>query len=391
MRRTGRKSFLLVIAAMVWFPLIAFGEMDIRYTDDGFKIEADDRWIKLGGTLMWDLDSASAEFWDSEDENDTGRTYSGIRRARFNIKTKIEDNWKAKLQFELAEEDVSNIVKDAYLKYEGWRYVNVIVGQDKEPFGLEAMTSSKKLSFIERSMVSDAFRPGRSVGISLEDETDILFGQLGVYEAQNRENDGDTYAATGRLGIAPWNSDTGCFHLGASGSYRDFDGEAFEIESSGGIYTADNIIYSDEIDTDHLFLYGMETVLGLGPFSLQAEYMLGEVEAVEKDDDASFDGYYLAASWFLTGERRRLKNGTWERVIPSATYGAWEVAARYSDLDAAANGLGTAAQAYTMGVNWYINSNVRLMTDYVQLRVTDEATDTETTGEGVSCRIQYEF
>ena len=48
MRRTGRKTFLLIMAAMVWFPVIALGEMEIRYTDDGVKIEADDRWIKLG-------------------------------------------------------------------------------------------------------------------------------------------------------------------------------------------------------------------------------------------------------------------------------------------------------------------------------------------------------
>lgn len=391
MRSLGRNTCLLIIAASVWFPVIATGEMEIRYTEDGVKIEAEDRWMKLGGTLMWDLDSASAEFWDSEDERDAARTYSGIRRARLNIKSKIDDNWKAKLQFELAEADASNIVKDAYLKYEGWPYVDLIVGQDKEPFGLEAMTSAKKLSFIERSMVSDAFRPGRSVGLSLGAETKLLFGQLGVYEAQNREDDGDTYAATGRLGIEPWNSDTGGFHLGASGSYRDFDGEAFEIKSSGEIHTADNIVYSAEIDTDHLIQYGMETAFGLGPFSLQAEYVLGEVAAVEADEDASFDGFYLAASWFLSGEQRRLKSGTWKRVTPGSRYGAWEVVARYSDLDAAANGQGTAANAYTVGVNWYINSNIRLMTDYVKVRVTEESTDTEITGDGVTCRVQCEF
>jgi hypothetical protein len=48
--------------------MIAFGEMGIHHTNDGIKIEADDHWIKIGGMLMWDLDSVSAGFWYSEDE-----------------------------------------------------------------------------------------------------------------------------------------------------------------------------------------------------------------------------------------------------------------------------------------------------------------------------------
>ena len=48
--------------------------------------------------------------------------------------------------------------------------MDIIVGQDKEPFGLEELTSSKNLSFIERSMVSSAFTPGRNIGISLNGE-----------------------------------------------------------------------------------------------------------------------------------------------------------------------------------------------------------------------------
>lgn len=391
MRKTLQKAILLITTGILLFPVMAMGEMDIGHTSDGFKIEADDHWIKIGGTLMWDLDSASAEFWDSDDEDDTGRTYSELRRARLNIKTKLIDNWKTKLQIELAEDDISNLVKDAYLKYDGWNYFDLIVGQDKEPFGLEAMTSSKNLSFIERSMVTDAFRPGRNIGLSLDADTKILLGQLGVYEAQNREDDGDTYAVTGRLAVVPWNTAAGHFHLGASGSYRDYDGEEFEVKASAEIHTADNIIHGDEIDTDHLLVYGLETAFGVGPLLLQAEYMLADVKAVEDADDASFDGYYLSASWFLTGETRGFKSGTWGRVKPISPYGAWELVARYSFLDAAANGQGNTADAYTAGVNWHINSNVRLMADYTHLWVTDEATDTDTTGDALSCRLQCVF
>ncbi len=391
MRKTGPKIILLIITGIVFLPVITLGEVSVDYTDDGFKIKKDDHWIKLGGTLMWDIDSASDVFWDAEDNDDAWQTHSELRRARLNIKTKIADNWEAKLQFDFTEDDASDRIKDAYVKYGGWQMMDILVGQDKEPFGLEAITSSKNLSFIERSMVSDAFGPGRNIGIALNGDTNNLTWQLGVYESQDREDDGDTYAATGRLTVVPWKTDTGFFHLGMSGSYRDYDGEEFEIKESAEIHTADNIIYSDEIDTDYLLLYGIETAFCMGPLSFQGEYMISDVNAVDGDDDATFDGYYLAASWFVTGETRPFKKGAWERVKPASPYGAWELVTRYSSLDAAENGQGTFADTYTLGLNWHINSNVRLMTDYMHLWLTDESTDTETTGDAVSCRVQCVF
>ena len=297
MKKTILKTTLLIIASIILFPVLAIGKMDIRYTDDGFKIQVNDQWIKIGGTMMWDVDSASGEFWKSEDnpkdEKDDWQTRSELRRARLNIKAKVSDNWKTKLQFDFGGDDESMELKDAYVEYSGWQMMNLIVGQDKEPFGLEELTSSKNLNFIERSMVSNAFAPGRNLGISLNNDTNTLIWGVGVYQAETREDDGDTYAVTGRLGVVPWKTDTGFFHLGVSGSYRDYDGEEFEIKESAQIHTADNIVFSDEIDTDHLILYGMETAFGAGPFSFAAEYMTVEVNAVEKDDDADFDVYIL--------------------------------------------------------------------------------------------------
>ncbi len=395
MRIPASRITWLIIAGIILFPVLAIGEMDIRYTDDGFKIKTDDKWIKIGGTLMWDIDSASGEFWESEDdpkdENDAWHTRSELRRARLNIKAKISDNWKAKLQFDFAGDDEFAEVKDAYVEYSGWKVMDIIAGQDKEPFGLEELTSSKNLSFIERSLVSSAFAPGRNLGISLKGNDAIINWHAGVYQAETREDDGDTYAVTGRLTAMPWKTDTGFFHLGVSGSYRDYDGEEFEIKESAQIHTADNIVFSDEIDTDHLLLYGIEAAFGTGPFSFAAEYMMADVNAVKKDDDATFDGYYLGASWFLTGETRPFKNGVWRRVKPKSPYGAWELVTRYSYLDAAENNFGTTADTYTLGVNWHINSNVRLMTDYMHLWLTDEEANTETTGDAVSLRVQCVF
>jgi phosphate-selective porin OprO/OprP len=395
MKKTVSKITFLIIAAMIIFPALTFGKLDISYTDDGFKVTTNDQWIQFGGTLMWDVDSVDGKFWKSgdntKDENDTWQTRSELRRARLNIKAKMTENWKAKLQFDFAGNDQSTEIKDAYVEYTGWDIMDLIVGRDKEPFGLEQLTSSKDLCYIERSMISSAFAPGRNLGISLNGDTDTMIWGLGVYQAETREDDGDTYAMSGRLAVIPWKTDFGFFHLGMSGSYRDYDGEEFEIKESAQIHTADNIIFSNEIDTDYLLLYGLETAFGAGPFSFSAEYILADVSAVEKEDDATFDGYYLSAGWFLTGETQPFKNGTRGRVKPESGYGAWELVTRYSNLNAADNNSGTTAYTYTLGVNWYVNANVRLMNNYTHLWITDENTDKKTTGDAVSIRLQCLF
>jgi phosphate-selective porin OprO/OprP len=393
MEKTVSGIIVLIIAVMILFPMAAIGEIDIRYTDDGFKIIKNDQWILIGGSLMLDVDFGSGEFWKSQDNDDSWQTQSEVRQARLNIKMKVSDHWKTKLQFDFSGngDDESVKLKDAYVEYSGWQIMNLIVGQDKEPFGLEELTSSKNILFIERSMVTRAFAPGRNLGISLNNDTKPLIWGVGVYQAETREDDSDTYGVTGRLSMMPWKTDIGFFHLGISGSYQDYDGEEFEIKESAQINTADNIIFSGEINTDYLILYGIETAFGAGSFSFAAEYMLADVNAVEKDDDADFDGYYLSAGWFLTGETRPFKNGVWDRIQPKSSGGAWEMVTRYSSLDAADNHIGTTAETVTLGINWHINSNVCLKNDYTHLWLTDKETNENTAGDAVSLRLQCIF
>ena len=55
-------------------------------------------------------------------------------------------------------------------------------------------------------------------------------------------------------------------------------------------------------------------------------------------------------------------------------WGAWEVAARYSylDLNDGSHGLkGGRQQDITLGINWHLYSNVKLMTNYVHAIVMD--------------------
>jgi phosphate-selective porin OprO/OprP len=112
----------------------------------------------------------------------------------------------------------------------------------------------------------------------------------------------------------------------------------------------------------------------------------------------------VSGGWFLTGESRPYKKskGTWSRVEPkhpfdpsAGKWGAFEVASRFSCLNLNdANVRGGREANLTVGLNWYLYSNVRMELNYVFANVlsTGEvlgAADGEV--NAVMARAQIEF
>ncbi len=112
-------------------------------------------------------------------------------------------------------------------------------------------------------------------------------------------------------------------------------------------------------------------------------------------DTPTFHGWYLESTWILTGETKpytaqAINNevGGFGNPVPSApfsleggSWGAWELAARYSDtnLNYRPGQLATGAQLagvtggderiVTLGINWYLNRNVKLQVNDMIVRV----------------------
>ncbi|MEY4768635.1 MAG: hypothetical protein RL637_1274, partial [Pseudomonadota bacterium] len=94
------------------------------------------------------------------------------------------------------------------------------------------------------------------------------------------------------------------------------------------------------------------------------------------NSDAVLQGYYGYVSYFLSDDHRnyKAKTGAWDRVKPSRNFdmkggwGAWEVAAGYDYLDLT-DGIvnGGRAETAKFALNWYPNSHVRLMANYVHV------------------------
>jgi phosphate-selective porin OprO/OprP len=119
------------------------------------------------------------------------------------------------------------------------------------------------------------------------------------------------------------------------------------------------------------------------------------------DSDPDFSGFYVYGSYFITGENRSYKtaNGTFSRVKPKSNFkwgeslGAIELLARYSELDLSDEAVNAGRlDTMTLGVNWYLNPNTRVMLNYVKADPTlDSDGDDDGDADLLAMRFQIDF
>ena len=134
--------------------------------NNGLELKTNDgnASLKLGGRIM--LDHA----WFSDDSGAEDGTE--FRRTRLMLSGKVNQfEWKTQYDFARGDDSDGNdkgnrpAFKDVYVGVSGVPYAGALrVGHFKEPFGLEELTSSKYMTFMERSLTS-AFAPSRNVGL----------------------------------------------------------------------------------------------------------------------------------------------------------------------------------------------------------------------------------
>lgn len=346
-------------------------------TKGGLEVESYDgeSSFELGGRLMVD-----AAFYD-EDGNTLGDG-TELRRARIEMEGTFQGDWGYELGVDVADGDAD--VKDAYLEYLGFWPGKLKVGQFKEPFSLEELTSSRYITFMERAL-PNSIAPGRNIGIGYHGYGEQWTAAAGVFgEAFDDDADaeGDEgWGLTGRLTYSPLHEDRRALHLGAAASWREPSDEKlvdFDARPESHVTDVKYVNSGDITDVDDMRKYGLEAAWVQGPYSLQSEYMRADLSRGAGFGDVAMDGWYLYGSWFLTGESRdyKSKKGAFGRVKPRGKQGAWELAARYSVLDLNDGTItGGKEQNTTLGVNWYINPQLRLMANYIRVDNDSNADD----------------
>jgi phosphate-selective porin OprO/OprP len=221
------------------------------------------------------------------------------------------------------------------------------------------------------------------------------------------------------------------FQLRARPELRDDD------PSGGGPGVLPNANSNRLIDTgvavaNNEWLCGLEYLAVLGPFSLQAEYGWNWLEDVTgfapsgltlnpkitPSQNYLFSGGYVQLAYTLTGEHRsydkrlgRLDTYYFGRQGPYTNawfvkdengglnwgLGAWEIAARYGYVNLNdGTGLnriqGGIMQAWTVGLNWYLNNNLKFQFDYIHDQ-RDDLVNGQNAGfvQGLGIRMQFMY
>lgn len=347
--------------------------------------------IGLGGRLHADIARIDA------DRPPGDSTDVEFRRARLNLSGRAFEDWRFRYEHDFAAERDFRI-KDAYLGYYGLQRARLRAGNLQEPLSLEELTSSNAITFMERALPNALVR-GYSLGILAEAWDDGWSAAIGWFEGriEGREPGVDEgWALAGRATRSSVDPTGRRLHLGVYAEYREPPGDdRVSYSSRPEVHLADNRLVSTGTlsAVDYTLSSGVELAGVWGPWSLQGEYLHTAVERSGRED-VRFDGWYVLGSWFIAGGQRDYdaKNGTFDPVRPRGAWGAWELAVRYSVLDLQdAPITGGEEHNWTLGLNWYVNRNTRLMLNWVDAKADPNGDGQVETLEALQARFQFYF
>ncbi len=375
--------------------------------------------VHVGGRLQFDSSWYGA---DANVQNNINRPYEDgvdFRRARLRVDGTMYEviEWATEYDFVNAarlrnatDTDAEDIAVTGFTDL--WVQVkelpllgNVRVGNQKEPIGMEHLTSSRWLPFLERSYNQDAFYGGLfngfTPGIQAFDNyaDDMGLWAIGLFKPTDNVYaynawDGD-YAVTGRITYLPWYNYEGAslLHLGVSGRQSSSIRDRVRFRTRDAIRSGLATVWPVPADTGFLLsdsktYINAELAAVHGPWTMQAEYLANFVHDASSPGgepahvDPYYHGGYFQLFYFLTGEHENYnrKTAVFERVIPHENFfmvrdcngslgyglGAWQVGARYNFLDLNSEGLnGGILHNGTVGLNWFLNPNLKMQFNYM--------------------------
>ncbi|MEX2317518.1 MAG: porin [Pirellulales bacterium] len=339
--------------------------------------------------VSYDDDDDTTAFFGVDRDNDFG-----FGTARFGVEGDIFENinYVFELEFEGTEVDF----KDVYIEMHSLPGLGHFrAGHFKEPIGLEELTSSRFITFMERSYATTTFTPARKFGVmafNAIDDCDDATWFLGAFRDSDdspngiatQRDDRNDWSLDSRFVWLPYYDEPSegryLVHLGASYSYRN-KAEDAEFQSNSYVSNQGPVGVGALADSDDYNQLGAEFLVIWGALSFQSEYFHAFLSSGEQ-----YHGAYAHVSYFLTGEHRgyEKEDKAIYRVHPfepafwvdtcggfCCGRGAWELTAGYSyvDLEDGADiTTGTAERAFVdgfiVGMNWYLNPYSRMMFNY---------------------------
>ena len=361
----------------------------VKEKDGAFSLESPNgrNSIQLTGRMHLDYRNSNLNAGDYQAERDVdSKTMADqfeLRRARLGVKGKFAKDFNYEVVGNLPGTATIDV---AYLDWAKYDAVQFRVGKFKQPFGLEQLTSSNNIDFMERSYV-DQLSPAKKLGAQIMGApfTGVTYALSG-FQMNDEENDATSdkmsYAGRATLNLAEtMGNKEAIMHLGVA--YRDQDysmnptlssntssaldqvsrstmfsfrsggrglANAFRAQmigalpvttpTNGGNYHGTSPTTS-RINTD---AFGLEAIAAYGPVKFQGEYTDSFYKGSNYDDantiQADVSAWYMEGLWLLTGEKYAdsYKKGVFGAIKPKNDFdidtgnlGAWEVGFRYDE------------------------------------------------------------
>ena len=371
----------------------------VKEKDGAFTLESanGNNSIQLTGRMHLDyrnidsdgMTSGKHPFTSSDKDTASSADQYELRRARLGFKGKFAKHFNYEVVGNLPGTATIDI---AYLDFAKYDKVQLRVGKFKQPFGLEQLTSSNNIDFMERSYV-DQTVPGKKLGT-------MIFGELtpgvtyagSAFQMNDTENDISSedmsYAGRTAVNFAELvGNKEAILHVGLAGYNNSWSVRPSSSSGSGGASTSGTLLsyrtpgrglnnifraqiqgtnvkdmqngLSDNTASIDSKAYGLEAIAAFKSIKLQGEYTQGDYKANYLDSaSVSLDNkaYYGEVMWLLSGENysSAYKKGTFSSIKPNKNFdlenfsglGAWELGLRYEAYEVT-NGNSTAMATTT--------------------------------------------
>jgi phosphate-selective porin OprO/OprP len=357
-----------------------------------------------------------------------------LRKARLGIEATMLDYYEFRLLPDFAGTSLNTIITDAYMNVHYWDGLQLEVGKFKQPVSYEQLIQDRYTPFLERSLI-DQLVPARDVGVMihghqmcgdrLEYGVSISNGEINGGTGNTDSNNGKDLNA--RVAVRPFNDDDWDLlrHLqfGVSGSVG-IENEAMSpspLRTPAQVpwlaFTSPTTGLADYAEGERTRV-SPELVYFYHSFGFASQYY-AEQQKIATSATATpvrvpFTGYYVMATYLLTGEERHeytqqiVPLRPFGIATPLASPGAWEAVARVSRLDLGSEiftdklvdptKYSSGALETTFGFNWYWNAWVRAQFNWEHAQFDDPVAlgtgahpATTKHDDTLYCRFQFIF
>ena len=367
----------------------------VKASQDGFGFESADGKNKIKFKALAQIDYRNYQDADpsTDAKNIDGFTF---RRIRPTIEGTLANKYDFRFTPEFGENKAA--VVDAYIDARFQPWAKVRAGKFKPFVGLERLQSGSDIKFIERSYVSNNILPNRDLGVSFYGDLfdNKLNYSIGVFNGvvdggENttaQDTNGDKEYAV-RLFTTPFKDNDNILAglgFGLAATHGQFTGSSSNtgLPSYKSAGQQNNFFaYSTGVyGSGDRNRYAPQAYYYYGPFGVIAEYARVEQDVKNSSGNTESlknDAWQIAGSWLITGEDASFRGVKPKNSFDADTgkWGAWEIVGRYQEnnIDEKAfignkfSNITTSAksaQSWALGVNWYLNQNVKLATNYEQ-------------------------